>query len=447
MDRPFHETLVHPIMFAHPNPKSIAVIGGGEGSSLREILKHETVESVTMIEMDEEIVQIAREHLQFANDCSDIIGLPESCFDDEKLEVIYAEAAKWFKDHFGPSATKSHKKFDVIIFDAFELKNEEPLYKDTAFIDALFASMTEEGLFGIHLGSGFGIHDPKPDIGANAPRERFLNILEANPSTDAMIIYEEGHCGYEEPSSFMAVCKDASCRSRWYDRAIGVDDEIYERIKRTKSSEPSLISYDGATQHSYQVTPKGWEIVYCRREPQPFECAYRGLDLSMDLHEMDTEEDGSGSFVIKTETVDGKEKHSVFATVDIAKGSYIMPSDVAASMTIQDDVIGGLKKNTQVKGTGDVTVIEGFLDFVHENGSPSMLRGVNQKYIEVGATTFIRKSDDTNEANIGRWLPEHPSGKLPVFSPVYERRMGSFDVFIVATRDIKAGEEIVKPKV
>ena len=92
-------------------------------------------------------------------------------------------------------------------------------------------------------------------------------------------------------------------------------------------------------------------------------------------------------------------------------------------------------------------VIEGFLDFVHENGSPSMVRGVNQKYIEVGATTFIRKSDDTNEVNIGRWLPEHPSGKLPVFSPVYERRMGSFDVFIVATRDIKAGEEIVKPKV
>jgi len=307
--------------------------------------------------------------------------------------------------------------------------------------------MTEEGLFGIHLGSGFGIHDPNPDIGANAPRERFLKILEANPSTDAMIIYEEGHCGYEEPSSFMAVCKDASCRSRWYDRAIGVDDEIYERIKRTKSSEPSLISYDGATQHSYQVTPKGWEIVYCRREPQPFECAYRGLDLSMDLHEMGTDEDGSGSFVIKTETVDGKEKHSVFATVDIAKGSYIMPSDVAASMTIQDDVIGGLKKNTQVKGTGDVTVIEGFLDFVHENGSPSMVRGFNQKYIEVGATTFIRKSDDTNEVNIGRWLPEHPSGKLPVFSPVYERRMGSFDVFIVATRDIKAGEEIVKPKV
>jgi SET domain-containing protein len=61
-------------------------------------------------------------------------------------------------------------------------------------------------------------------------------------------------------------------------------------------------------------------------------------------------------------------------------------------------------------------------------------------YVEVGGSTFIRKSKNGKEVNVGRWLPDHPSGKLPVWSPQM-----AFDVFIVATKDIKAGEEIVRP--
>lgn len=445
-DRPFHETLVHPSMFAHPNPKSIAVIGGAEGATIREILKHEMVQSVTMIEMDEMLVQVAKEHLPFMSDCSDIVGLEGSCFENDKVNVVYEEAVQWFKDRYGPLATeekKSDQKFDVIILDAFDPKDGADMYKDAAFIDALYASLSEEGVFGLHVGSPFSIHDPKPSMGLYAPREKFFNLLEEHPSTAAMIVYEEAHSGYDEPQAFLTVCKSVNCRSRWYERPVAIDDEIYDRIKKTKSSEPSLISYDGATHHTYQNTPKGWETVYCRREPEPFECAYRGLDLSMELHEMGNE--GEGSFEIKTDTVDGKEVKSIYATVDILKGSYIMPSDVAASMTLQESVINGLKENTQVKETGDVTVIEDFLDFVDEHGHASMLEGNKLNYVEVGGTTFIRKSEDASEVNVGRWLPAHPSGKLPVFSPVYERRMMSFDVFIVATKDIKAGQEIVKP--
>lgn len=444
--RELHETIVHPAMIAHPNPKHVAVIGGGEGASLREILKHETVESVTVIERDEMLVDIAREHLPYMNDCSSIVGLADNCFDDEKTSLIFEDAVQWFKDRYGPDASKAKTavKFDVIIMDAFEPEDQD-MYKDLDFFNAIFDSLSEEGVIGMFFGKAYSIHDPKPDLGFLAPREKFLNLLEAHPSTEAMIIYEEAHCGYDEPQEFLTICKSASCRSRWYEQPVAIDDEISSRVKRTKTSESSLINYDGATHHSYQMTPKGFETVYCRREPTPFECAYRGLDLTMELHEMGEGDDDKGSFEIKTSTIGGEEVKTVYATVDIPKGSYIMPSDVAASMTLRTSVIDGLKSNTQVKETGDVTVIEKFLDFVDDNGHISMLEGSQLTHVEVGATTFIRKSGSESEVNVGRWMPEHPSGKMPVFSPVYERRSMSLDVFIVATRDIKAGEEIVKP--
>eukprot|EP00979_Chaetoceros_neogracilis_P016343 scaffold7766_cov194-Chaetoceros_neogracile.AAC.1 len=49
----YHEALVQPAMFAHPDPKRVAIIGGGEGATLGEVLKHNTVDTVMMIEIDE----------------------------------------------------------------------------------------------------------------------------------------------------------------------------------------------------------------------------------------------------------------------------------------------------------------------------------------------------------------------------------------------------------
>jgi Spermidine synthase len=446
-EREFHETLVHPAMFAHPSPKHVAVIGGGEGATVREILKHNTVESVIMIEVDEMLVDIAREHLPYMNDCSDIMGVADNCLDDSRTTLIVEDATQWFKDHYGKHATKAKpvSSFDVIILDAFDPKEGSEMYRDIEFLDALYASLSPDGVFSLHVGSHHTIHDPKADMGVYAPREKFFNLVESHPSTAAMTVYEEAHCGFEEPHAFLTVCKDATCKSRWYAEPVAVDDEIYDRIKRTKSNKPALIHFDGATQHSYQFTPRAWETVYCRREPQPFECSYRGLDLSKELFEMGDDEEEEGSFEVKTEIVNGKEMKYVYAKVDIPKGSYIMPSDVAASVVLSDDVIKGLKDNTAVKETGEVTVIKNFLDFIDRHGHSSLSTGTRLNYVEVGGSTFIRKSQDTEEVNVGRWIPEHPSGKIPVWSPVYDRHMMAFDVFIVATKDIKAGEEVVRP--
>jgi len=275
-----------------------------------------------------------------------------------------------------------------------------------------------------------------------------MKILEGLDDTGAMFIYEEANTGYENPSAFLTVCKNAKCRDQWFADTMVVDYQINTRIRASVNPDkPILTHFDGATQHSFQIPPRAWEEVYCRRDPKPFECDYRGLDLTKDLYEMDVEDEASSSFEIKTlEDEDGNQVTQIFAKVDIPKGSYIMPSDVAASFTLVEYTHNSLKSNAQIQGTGDVSVIENFLDYIDNHSHETMTDGRTLKYVEVGASFMIRKSSDMDEVNIGRWMPEHPDGKLPVYSPVYDRHMVSFDVFIVATKDIKKGDEVVKPE-
>jgi spermidine synthase len=119
-DAAYHEALVHPAMFAHRNPKRVAIVGGGEGATLREVLKHNTVEKVVMVEIDELIVKISKESLPEWNDCSSLAGSTPSCFDDPRTDLQLTDAFAWFIDRFGEDGSKkgSEPKFDVIIMDA-----------------------------------------------------------------------------------------------------------------------------------------------------------------------------------------------------------------------------------------------------------------------------------------------------------------------------------------
>ena len=120
-DAAYHEALVHPAMFTHPHPKRVAIIGGGEGATLREVLKHNTVETVTMIEIDGEMVQVAKEYLREWNDCSNIVGSTKSCFDDPRAEILCTDAVAWFMEHFrddGMDASPLQQRYDVVIMDA-----------------------------------------------------------------------------------------------------------------------------------------------------------------------------------------------------------------------------------------------------------------------------------------------------------------------------------------
>ncbi len=96
----YHEALVHPSMITHPNPKSIFIAGGGEGSTAREVLSYGDVENVTMVDLDQEIVELCMKHLP---------GHHRGAFKDIRLKTIY-EDAYTFLEH-------SEEKFDIAVID------------------------------------------------------------------------------------------------------------------------------------------------------------------------------------------------------------------------------------------------------------------------------------------------------------------------------------------
>ena len=115
----YHETLVHPALLLHKNPKRVAIIGGGEGGTLREVLKHKTLEKVVMIDIDELMVNVSKSFIPQWSDCSNIIGSRASCFDDPRAELYFEDAVAWFVSRFGDyKQTPIEDKFDVIIMDA-----------------------------------------------------------------------------------------------------------------------------------------------------------------------------------------------------------------------------------------------------------------------------------------------------------------------------------------
>jgi spermidine synthase len=64
----YHEMLAHPALFSHPNPRTVAIVGGGDVHLVAEVLKHPGIERVYLLELDEEVVQVARKHYSVARD-------------------------------------------------------------------------------------------------------------------------------------------------------------------------------------------------------------------------------------------------------------------------------------------------------------------------------------------------------------------------------------------
>ena len=113
----YHEALVQPAMFAHSNPKRIAIVGGGEGATLREVLKHNTVETAFMIDIDEQMVIESRKSIPEWSDCSDLEGSAPWCGDDSRARVYYEDAHAWFMERYSGADAKSGD-LDVVILDA-----------------------------------------------------------------------------------------------------------------------------------------------------------------------------------------------------------------------------------------------------------------------------------------------------------------------------------------
>ncbi len=102
----YHKALVHPSMISHPNPRRMAIIGGGEGATLHQALTHNTVGEVVMVDIDGEFVNMCRVHLPEWSSCTDRVESEDLCFDDSWAFVLFEDAFAWFSNNFGNGENK-----------------------------------------------------------------------------------------------------------------------------------------------------------------------------------------------------------------------------------------------------------------------------------------------------------------------------------------------------
>lgn len=98
----YHEALIHPAMSEHKNPREVLILGGGDGLALREILKYDSVEKITLVDVDEDVVNLCRDTDYIAN-------LNNDSLQSDKLNLVYEDARTWL--------ATNEKQFDIVIVD------------------------------------------------------------------------------------------------------------------------------------------------------------------------------------------------------------------------------------------------------------------------------------------------------------------------------------------
>mmetsp|Transcript_20017 Transcript_20017/g.30095 ORF Transcript_20017/g.30095 Transcript_20017/m.30095 type:complete len:763 (-) Transcript_20017:47-2335(-) len=277
-DAAYHEALVHPAMLAHSvGPKRAAIIGGGEGATLREILKHRSIEVCTMIEIDAGMIKAARDWLPWMNNCSDFSD--GNCFDDKRTDLRTEDAFAWFLKRFNkdsePPAELQTDPFDVIVMDALDPEDTANfavnLYKDLDFWGTILNAISDDGILVMQMGISPHVSDPGEEFGRNYNRATLFDTVEA-VGFKRMFLYEEGHSNFQTPWSYLVACKSEKCSEEWYLNEAEIDLRIRERILPTKSGTPGLRYVDGSTMKKYQRPSRAWQTVYCRKLHSPVEC-------------------------------------------------------------------------------------------------------------------------------------------------------------------------------
>jgi len=156
----YHETLVHPAMLAHPRPESVLVIGGGDGGTLREVLKHD-VKKATLVEIDPAVVELCRAFLRIDNGSFDD-ARTEICFEDG-FEFLRKAAECEKEGSRGGKSVESRSvrgtgceesgKYDVILVDSTDpVRHARGLFSEEFYAIA-FSALRENGILVTQAGS------------------------------------------------------------------------------------------------------------------------------------------------------------------------------------------------------------------------------------------------------------------------------------------------------
>ncbi len=143
----YHEPLVHLPMLSHSNPESVLICGGGDGGAVREVLKHPSVQNCLIVDIDPEVVTLAKEELP---------EIHQGALNDPRVRIKIQDAAKFVKD--------SGKEFDVILMDSTDpVGCGEVLFTEEFYQDVMNC-LSRQGWLGLHVGAPLCIEETSKKI-------------------------------------------------------------------------------------------------------------------------------------------------------------------------------------------------------------------------------------------------------------------------------------------
>jgi spermidine synthase len=134
----YHEMLVHVPLFSHPNPMKILIVGGGDGGTAREALRHGVVNRVQQVEIDGGVIAVSKRYFPS-------LGL---ALEDPKVNILLMDGVEYLRE--------PEEKFDIILVDSTDpvVKQSEGLFTVSFYRDCLNA-LTEQGILAAQVGDTF----------------------------------------------------------------------------------------------------------------------------------------------------------------------------------------------------------------------------------------------------------------------------------------------------
>jgi len=132
----YHENLVHLPAITHPQPISALIVGGGDGGSAEELLKHPSIKSVTLCEIDLAVVDISRKYLQ---------NVHRGAFDDPRLTLKIEDGFAFVRN--------ATDKYDLIVLDLTDAGGPSAALYTQEFYRACAARLSLTGAMTLHVAS------------------------------------------------------------------------------------------------------------------------------------------------------------------------------------------------------------------------------------------------------------------------------------------------------
>jgi len=134
----YHEPLVHPALVNHGAPENVLILGAGEGATLREVLKWNTVKLAVMVDIDAEVVEACRHHL---------VDVHQNAFDDPRAQLIIGDALDYLD--------QPEKQWDIIISDLSDPVEDGPSFKlfTKEYFEKCRQALKPNGYFVVQAGS------------------------------------------------------------------------------------------------------------------------------------------------------------------------------------------------------------------------------------------------------------------------------------------------------